>query len=56
MKFLSIKKIFKIIKNEKKDKKTILFSPCAASFDEFKNFEERGIYFDKLVKKYLNEL
>tara|TARA_B100001057_G_C22864345_1_gene955847 strand:- start:2303 stop:3616 length:1314 start_codon:yes stop_codon:yes gene_type:complete len=31
---------------------TILFSPCAASFDNFKNFEDRGHYFDNLVKKY----
>ena len=42
-----------IIKKEKLVKKTILFSPCAASFDSFKNFEDRGIYFNKLVKKYL---
>ena len=24
------------------------------SFDDFKNFEDRGFYFNKLVKKYLN--
>jgi len=29
----------------------ILFSPSAASFDKFKNFEERGYYFNNLVKK-----
>ena len=33
-------------------KKTILFSPSAASFDNFKNFEERGAYFNYLIKKY----
>mgnify|MGYP001422833168 FL=1 len=57
---------FKYIKNLKKailiinkkienDKKlnTILFSPAAASFDQFKNFEERGKYFNKLVKKII---
>ena len=49
----ALKKIFMIIKKEKRVKKTILFSPCAASFDSFKNFEDRGIYFNKLVKKYL---
>ncbi len=30
----------------------ILFSPCSASFDNFKNFEERGKYFNILIKKY----
>ncbi len=44
--------ISKRIKNENK-KITILFSPAAASFDQFKNFEERGKYFNNLIKKYL---
>ena len=30
---------------------TILLSPAAASFDQFNNFEERGIYFKNLIKK-----
>ena len=34
--------------------KTILFSPSAASFDNFRNFEKRGEYFNKLIKKYIN--
>jgi UDP-N-acetylmuramoylalanine--D-glutamate ligase len=45
-----------MIKNKKSSKQTILFSPSAASFDSFKNFEDRGYYFNKLVKKYLNVL
>ena len=39
-----------ILKKIKK-KKTILFSPAAASFDQFKNFEHRGKYFNLLIKK-----
>jgi len=46
--------VLKIIKKEKTIYKTILFSPCAASFDSFKNFEDRGFYFNKLINKYLN--
>ena len=50
----ALKKVLRLIKNEKFVKKTILFSPSAASFDNFKNFEDRGSYFNKLVKRYLN--
>ena len=45
--------ILKNLKNKiKKDKnkKVILFSPSAASFDQFKNFEERGRFFNKNIK------
>ena len=52
----AIKKIFVIIQKQKFKEKTILFSPCAASFDSFKNFEDRGSYFNKIIKKYLNEI
>jgi len=56
--FLNLKtlmaKIFFDIKNENNFiNKTILFSPASASFDSFKNFEERGKYFNKLIKKYI---
>ena len=50
----ALKEIVKIIKKEKFLNKTILFSPCAASFDSFKNFEDRGLYFNKLIRKYYN--
>ena len=50
----ALKKIFFLIKKEKFKKKIILFSPCAASFDTYKNFEDRGFHFNKLIKKYLN--
>jgi len=57
--FLDLKSLVKKLSIEiKLDKnishKTILFSPSAASFDSFKNFEERGEYFNQLVKKYIN--
>ena len=29
----------------------IIFSPSAASFDQFNNFEERGKYFNYLIRK-----
>ncbi len=50
----ALKNVFRLIKRKKLIHQTILFSPCAASFDSFKNFEDRGFYFNKLIKKYLN--
>ena len=49
----AVKNVFSIIKTKKSVKYTILFSPCAASFDSFKNFEERGLYFNRLVKRFM---
>jgi UDP-N-acetylmuramoylalanine--D-glutamate ligase len=50
-----VKKLFLEIKADKNTiHKTILFSPSAASFDNFKNFEKRGEYFNQLIKKYIN--
>ena len=34
---------------------TILFSPACASFDQFKNFEDRGKFFDKLIKNKIKK-
>jgi UDP-N-acetylmuramoylalanine--D-glutamate ligase len=50
----AIKNILRNIKKEKSINKTILFSPCAASFDSFKNFEDRGFYFNKMINKYFH--
>ena len=49
----AVKNVFSIIKKKRSVKYTILFSPCAASFDKFKNFEERGLYFNRLVKRFM---
>ena len=50
-----VKKLFLEIKADKNTiHKTILFSPSAASFDDFKNFEKRGEYFNRIIKKYIN--
>ena len=51
---IALKKIFLLLHKEKSINKTILFSPCAASFDSFRNFEDRGMYFNKLVEDYLD--
>ena len=50
----TLKIIFSEISIEKSEKNIIFFSPAGASFDSFKNFEDRGNYFNQLVKKYIN--
>lgn len=52
----NLKMLENVMKNlketlKKEDKNVILFSPSTASFDQFKNFEERGRIFKKLVKE-----
>jgi UDP-N-acetylmuramoylalanine--D-glutamate ligase len=49
-----LSKIFLDIKKQKLKKNIIFFSPAGASFDSFKNFEDRGQYFNQLIKKFLN--
>ena len=39
----ALKLLFYDINKDHSIKKTILFSPAAASFDSFKNFEDRGL-------------
>ncbi len=55
-KFSNLKKAWiELLKDIRKDysgDRTILFSPAAASFDNFNNFEDRGKYFNQLIKKY----
>ncbi len=52
----SIIQILKDSKLKKNSKKFILLSPSAASFDQFNNFERRGLEFKKLSKKYARKL
>tara|TARA_B100000965_G_scaffold56301_1_gene42760 strand:+ start:2009 stop:3304 length:1296 start_codon:yes stop_codon:yes gene_type:complete len=47
--------VFRDLKNREEKKKIILFSPSAASFDQFNNFEDRGKYFNKIIKNYLKK-
>jgi len=49
----SLDQIFADIKNSK-EKATILLSPGCSSYDQFKNFEERGNKFKLLVMKKIN--
>ncbi len=44
--------IFKEIKKSPKKNYTVLFSPASASYDQYRNFEERGNNFKKFVKLY----
>ena len=49
-----LSEIFFDLKKKKLKKNIIFFSPAGASFDSFKNFENRGQYFNQLVKKFVN--
>ena len=33
----------------------VLFSPACASFDRFRNFDERGKYFKKIIMEYISQ-
>ena len=50
----TLKAIFLEIKSQKSKKNIIFFSPAGASFDSFKDFEDRGHFFNELIKKSLN--
>ena len=50
----TLKFIFSEINFQQSKRKIIFFSPAGASFDSFKNFEDRGYYFNHIIKKYIN--
>ena len=47
----AINDIYEDLKLSRSEKNTILLSPAAASFDQFDNFEKRGIHFKNLIIK-----
>ena len=58
-KFENLKSLIKIIfKDIKKDKffSNVLFAPACTSFDQYKNFEERGREFNKLISEQLSKI
>ena len=51
----TLQQVFVDLRKEEEKKNIILFSPSAASFDQFRNFEDRGKYFNKIIKKHLKK-
>jgi len=50
-----LKNILLDIEKKKLQKNIIFFSPAGASFDSFKNFENRGHYFNQVIKKLIHD-
>ena len=48
----TIPQVLKDIKSHNLLENIVLLSPCAASFDQFRNFEERGNEFKKIINNY----
>ena len=61
MKVKSFKQLNSVIKQlfidlNYNNKSCILFAPACTSFDQYKNFEERGKDFSDLIKKYIKKI
>ena len=54
--YKTINEIKNLIKSEMNDGDTVLFSCGGASFNEFKNYKDRGNFFKKLVREIENEI
>ena len=55
IKYESINEIKNLIKTEMQEGDTVLFSCGGASFNDFKNYKDRGKFFKKIVKEIENE-
>lgn len=51
----TLKESMNVVKNIMKKKDIVLLSPACASWDQYKNFEDRGLEFKKIVKEITNE-
>ena len=52
LEYTDMESAFEIVKNKSKNGDVCLLSPAAASYDRYKNFEERGRIFKELAKKF----
>ncbi len=56
VKVKSYDEIAEIVFSNTKSAKSCLLSPAAASYDMFKSFEERGDYFQRIIKNYADKV
>lgn len=52
LEYTDMESAFEIVRNMSKNGDVCLLSPAAASYDRYKNFEERGKIFKELAKKF----
>ena len=55
IKYESINEIKNLIKSEMQEGDIVLFSCGGASFNDFKNYKDRGKFFKNIVKEIENE-